>query len=322
MDIDQFLDKELQEDKSAPIEQTKTPESGPDKNFESEKDDVKQYFDLWKKIAETKFEWNPELYSELDKAAAKVKNSLSSSLLTVDSKKIAIKRLIGKALRELRNKNYEAATRIYSDISDIRNKFPDFLLEEKKEINKEIFKLYETLHDEVDSKFIGDFKVSMGKINGLIRDAFSSLEIDPGKSKNFYEKALDIYKELPNGFMSQKLELGKQLLILYKDLSIQTQIGQLQKRLSKGTEFKHVSSDDRLMKLSQIIKKRHTEKSPLLSQNPTLIPGLIERKLTRAKINLQKGLYLEAKKNINAILKVDPGNTEAHELWNSLPIEY
>jgi uncharacterized protein HemY len=53
-----------------------------------------------------------------------------------------------------------------------------------------------------------------------------------------------------------------------------------------------------------------------------LLNRLVSRKLERAKINLERGLYLEAKKNIDSILKVDPNNTEAKQLLNTVPSGY
>jgi len=320
MEIDEFLDRELQVEKKEDVEKK------PD-HIEISKertDDVEHYFKLWEKVSEAKFEWDHNIYSELDKAGVRVKDNLDKSMIIVEGEKTAIKRLIGRAIKELKHDNYNTATELYSEISDIRNKFPNFLLEEKKEINKDIFHLYEKLHNQIDLKFINDFKESIETINNFIRDAFSHLHFDIDKSKNFYGKALEIYKDLPNGFMSQKLELGKQLLTLYKDLSVQTQIENLQKQLSKGSSYKYVSHDDRLKRLSQIIKKDHIERAPTTpeKQSKTLLHRLIERKLDRAKVNLEKGLYLEAKKNIDAILKVDPDNLEAKELLNSVPVEY
>ena len=347
MDIDEFLDIEIQakkEDIEKDVSSQEIKEEGIEKETTSklkkekiteepissqpikDEDSIKRYFDLWSKVSEAKFKWDNDLYNEVDKAADRVKEELSKSLLTIEREKNAIKRLISKAFAELRHNNYEAATKLYSQISDMRNKFPDYFLEEKKDLNRDIFQLYKKLHDQIDSKFIIDFKESIEKINNSIRDSFSNLDIDIDKAKNFYEKSLEHYKDLPNGFLPQKLELGKQLLTLYKDLSVQTQIENLQSQLSKKAEgYKYISSDDRLKRLSEIIKHSHIEKSRILmpeKQGKTLLPRLIERKLDRARVNLKKGLYLEAKKNIEAILKVDPENEEAKELLNTMPVEY
>ena len=56
--------------------------------------------------------------------------------------------------------------------------------------------------------------------------------------------------------------------------------------------------------------------------NETLLPRLVARKLDRAKINLKKGLYLEAKNDLDSVLKVDPENTEAKQMLNNIPLEY
>ena len=61
---------------------------------------------------------------------------------------------------------------------------------------------------------------------------------------------------------------------------------------------------------------------PIRPGSNTLLSGLVGRKLDRAKINMKKGLFLEAKKNVDAILKVDPDNEEANEILNSIPAEY
>ncbi|MCH8329373.1 MAG: hypothetical protein IIB81_03190, partial [Nanoarchaeota archaeon] len=159
-------------------------------------------------------------------------------------------------------------------------------------------------------------------------------------AKNFYESAFEVYRTLPNGFLAQKLELGDGLLALYKELSLHSQIkklqGQLAKKSTQGYKFR--SSNDNLKIMSEIIKDKVERSEERLSKfsdlgaisvqeeqrvhNKTLLTRLIARKLDRAKINLKKGLNLEAKKNINAILKVDPDNAEAKQLLDSLPVEY
>jgi len=162
-------------------------------------------------------------------------------------------------------------------------------------------------------------------------------KIEP--AKDFYEKALETYKNLPNGFLEQKLELGKGLLELYKELSIHVQIKNLQQQLDKKSleGHKFVDSGANLRLLSEIIesKVKKSEGDSAFSylkaisaeerhhiHNKALISKLVARKLDRARINLKKGLNLEAKKNINAILKVDPENAEAKQLLDSMPIEY
>ena len=114
MDIDDFLDKELTEgieEKPKIIETTK-----------EEKDIIKQYFNLWDKVSETKFNWDNEIYSELDKSAKKVKEELNKLSSKIGGQKNVIKRLIGRATEELEKKDYEAATKITFLIFFLRRK--------------------------------------------------------------------------------------------------------------------------------------------------------------------------------------------------------
>jgi len=336
MDIDEFLDKEIQGEKKedtgeadsqasieGPSASDATEESAEETvvSQATETDAIKHYIQLWNKVSEVKFKWDSKLYDDLNKEGDKVKGELDRSLSTVEGQKKAIKRLIGKAISELENRNYEAATKLYSEISNMRNNLPAYFLEEKKELNREVFLLYEKLHDKIDSRFINDFKESIVKVHNFIKDSFSSLAMrDMEKAKIFYEKALGIYKDLPNGFLSEKMKLGDDMLKLYKDLSIQAQIKDLQQHLSKEA----ISGDDKTGHLSEIIKKRNLERKK--TENPgihskTLLPRLIARKFDRAKISLKKGLYSEAKRNIEAILKVDPENIEAKQMLSSIPAQ-
>ena len=117
MDVDEFLDKEIQaekkedtEEKPVAIEVTK-----------EDKDTIKHYFELWSKISEEKFKWDSVLYAELNKSAEKVREKLDNLLPMVKREKDIIKQLIGKAFNDLERGKYESATRLYSEISDMRN---------------------------------------------------------------------------------------------------------------------------------------------------------------------------------------------------------
>jgi tetratricopeptide (TPR) repeat protein len=318
MDIDEFLDKELKKEKDHKQEK--------DEVSSDKKDSVDQFFELWNRILKTKFKWDDKLYTDISTTGEKVKRELDNIILAVGRQKKAIKRLIGKALDEIENKNYDTATKIYSEVSDMRKKIPEFMLEEKKELSGEIFSLYAKLHNNIDAKFVKDFKISLLEIEKLIEGSNSAMESgDLEKSKVIYVKALEGYKALPKGFLQKKIDLGSNLLGLYKELSIRTQIYELQDQLSSGS-FSYASAD-RLRKLSEIVKSKNlpTARATISSQghipSKTLLSSLISRKLERARINLEKGSYDEARKNLQAVLNVDPRNSEAKELLNKIPVK-
>jgi len=354
MDIDEFLDKEVQAEKKEDVVQPEatqdTKEEEPSSTHEAKEDSVeeaspieatkedefiKNYSELWNKVSEAKYIWDSNLFAELNKATNKIKEKLNILSTTLDRKKNRIKDLIEQANGELKNENHEKALRIYTEIADMKNSLPNFLLEEKRGFNNEIFQLYGKLHDEVDTKFINNFKDSIAIVDRLARNSFSSLDTgDIEASKHFYEKAIKVYKDLPNGFLPQKIGLGNQLLKLYKDLSIHTQIKNLQQQLAKKSirVYKNINSDRSLSLLAKIIrnKVKASEISSLHNlraiprekhsiHNKILLPRLVARKLDRAKINLNRGLHLEAKKNLEAVLRVDPNNVEAKQMLNNIP---
>src|SRR3990167_5211643 len=223
MDIDEFLNKELQSEEGQEVKEKK-PEV--EEVSSANKGNVKRFLELWGKISEAKFKWDEKIYKEVNDAGESVKKELESITLTVGRQKKAIKRLIGKALSEIENKSYDAAARLYSEISDMRDKIPEFMLEEKKDLNNEIFVLYEKLHNSIDAKFIKDLKASLLEVDSFINDSGSAMGTgDIEKSK-----------------------------ALYKELSIRTQIYGLQEQLGIGS-FSYANAD-RLRKLSEMVRGR------------------------------------------------------------------
>lgn len=342
MEIDEFLDKEMQSEKVQEVKE-KVAEKAAEKPVMEEKKpeveevssvnkgSVKRFLELWVKISEAKLKWDEKIYKEINDAGESVKKELESITLVVGRQKKSVKRLIGKALSEIENKNYDTAAKLYSEISDMRDKIPEFMLEEKKELNNEIFALYEKLHNNIDAKFINDFKASLLEVDKLINDSSSAMSSgDIEKSRVLYEKAMESYRALPNGFLQKKIELGSKLLGLYKELSIRTQIYELQEQLGIG-RFSYASAD-RLRKLSEMVKGRESTYGKSLIEgaaineqhvpSKALLNSLIARKLERARINMEKELYEDARKNLDAVLKVDPRNLEAKELLSKIPIKH
>ena len=347
MDIDKFLDKELKEqidtevkaefgDKLSPAQ---VPEQAPELTEKGEvkyEGSINQFFGLWDKISELKLKWDPNLYDELKGTAEKAKQELYKASINFERQKKDIKHLIGKALDEIDKKDYDSAKKHFDEVSGMLEKLPDFLMDQKKEIGREIFALSQKLHEGMDRKFTSDFWGSALKIENFLKDAllcFNAANLE--KAKVLYEKALEEYKGLPKGFTQKKLELGSNLLKLYKELSIQMQINELQQQLSiSGSSYKGIDGYERLKQISDITSAKNPilnatlpgnfklapAASMALSSDRALLNRLILRKLDRARVNLKKDLYAEAKRNLEAVLRVDPENKEAKKLLGSVPI--
>lgn len=335
MDIDDFLDKEASTEQKEEIGEEAPPfkyikkeipaeaDAGAEEGFSSLE---KRYLSLWSSVSKEKFLWNNELYKEISRLGNELGKTMEQLSLNIYSKKSMIKQLINRANKELENKNHEAALNLYSKLVDIRNKIPDVFIEEKKEVNSGIFRIYETLHELVDEKFINNFKDSIIRVDTLIRNSFLSIEngaIEP--AEKFYEEALEMYKNLPNGLLLQRIKLGNSLLALYKELSIHTQIKILQGQLNHGKTnraYKHPGEHgNQLERLSEITEHNRKKQGSKIPHNHSenLLSKLIKRKLERAGINLQKGFYVDAKKNAESVLKLDPNNNHAKKILAKMP---
>ncbi len=347
MDIDEFLDKELKEqidtevkskfgDDASPALPTELAPELPQKEEVKYEGSITQFFGLWDKIYELKLKWDPKLYDELRGMEEKAKQELYKSSINFERQKKDIKHLIGKALDEIDKKDYDASKKLYDEISSMLEKLPDFLMEQKKELEKEMFSLSQKLHEGIDRKFTSDFSGAVVKIENFMKDAFLSFDAaDLERSKILHEKALAEYRALPKGFTQKKIELGESLLKLYKDLSIQMQINELQQQLSiTGRGYKGISGYERLKQLSDEAAKNPILNASLpenfklapaagmaLSSDRALLNRLILRKLDRARVNLKKEHYTEAKRNLESVLRVDPENREAKKLLGGIPMK-
>ena len=75
MDIDEFLDKEIQvkEEEKPALILTTNEENGA----------IKHYFELWNKVSDAKFKWDNNIYVELNKTTKKVKEKLDETRIKV-----------------------------------------------------------------------------------------------------------------------------------------------------------------------------------------------------------------------------------------------
>jgi hypothetical protein len=336
MDIEEFLDKEMQIETKEKL----ADDAVAIQLADEEKGDIDHYSELWSRISRLNYKWDDTLYTQLGKLGVEIRQKLAKLLAAVDSDKKTIRQLIQKASIEIDSNNFESATKLYSEIVDMRNNFPDFFIEDKRQLNTEIVRLYEKLHDRIDSKFVSDFNESVARIDSLTRDSFSNLKqggVDA--AKRLYLEAISSFNSLPKGFMSQKIAMGDKLLELYKYLSVQMEIASLQKILSaQNIDMNTYSaSNTKLKELSSLINTKVEGPKPTTVLSSPPVPPvpqkqgfdttafsnrIIARKLDRAKENLRAGLYLQAKKDIQSVLTLDPDNAEAKQMAGSIPRGY
>jgi hypothetical protein len=330
MDIDDFLEKESQEGAK-----NEDMEEEPQNDKKEAANDVlgTNYFGLWKKVAEKGIIWDEGLYDKISGEAAKAKDVIEKASLEAKQKVNSLKEDIEKAEAIIEKNDLEGASEVYARIVKIRDRISNLFLEDKKELNKRISAFYAELQNRIDSKLILQTREIMRKLEDTIKDSASDFQKgNIENAKKIFKQALQRFNSLPDLFLMEKIKLGSILLALYKDLSIHHQISMLQKQLEPGKPGKnddYSETIDSFAKLSSlathapqkknsraaISKLRHIAGS---RHRTVLLSRLIDRKLDRAKIQIAKGFFLDAKKNIESVLTLDADNREARKMLAKL----
>lgn len=368
MDIDEFLDREI---KGAGIS-IKRPESGykdimfehPDINDDANKlfktDDffskIKQaldkkdfntanklHFDNWMKLSQ-KTGWNQKLHDDLIKSGIEIKSALNKVRYDLNKKKYLADNLFNRANENLKNGNYQAALSQYSELIEIHKEIPEFLFDEKRLMHNKVLRLYMELKEKIDMIFLDKFNSSFKQIKQLILNSRQNLkkrEFDYGK--NIYLDILKLYTNMPAGFISEKIDLGKEILDLYKEISISLEIKSLKGNLSMEKNNDHLEYQHRLGSLNKI---GESYQNKIFSKNPNvnykinksknnnaikelkglnkfggnsdLKQSLVKRRLERGKLKTKRGLDNEAKRDFESALRLDPNNDEAKKFLSKI----
>ncbi|MBI2653910.1 hypothetical protein HYX02_03800 [Candidatus Woesearchaeota archaeon] len=303
MDIDEFLDRELsdlglQTGKSEK-EAIEIPEfeGAPEQHslFENikaslSKGNLKQaeqsYLQLWHALMQQKLKWNKELYGQLLILGRQLSSVLSQALSDVKRKSMQINELISSARASFKEGKREMPLKLYSEIQAIFNSIPNVFFEEKRMLEQQISDFYKELKNTTDSELIRKVASLMHEISQLIdKTNFAIQANDMANAVYNYNKCIQLYNQVPEGFFMQRNSVGMKILEIYKNLSIYNEISELQSQL----------------------RQQHVRQSAL----PQETSSLSSIKKERAKKNLQKGFYNEAAKEIGEALQLDPNDAEA-----------
>jgi len=326
MDIDEFLDRELsdlglQTDKTE--RQTiglsdidSQAESSP--LFESIKANLSKgnleeaeeaYVQLWHLLVEQKLKWNKELYDQLSVLSRQFSSALSYSYAEVKRKADHIYELISRAKAAIKEGKKELPFKLYSEIEGINNTIPNVFFEEKKIISEQIMNFYQELRNATDSELIKRVAILIQEITHLMDKANNSIRAnDMINAIVNYNKCIDLYNQIPEGFLKHKNSIGMRLLDIYKSLSIYTEISTLQKQYSeRAAQAQQQFPSPSMAQTAQIPAQNASSKSAMLSA-----------KKERAKMNIKKGFYNEAANDIQEALQLEPADAEAKAIHAKL----
>lgn len=363
MDIDEFLDRELADlgletgrtEKPATFELPQFKEDfEPSSLFDNIKANLgkgnfelaeQSYTQLWHILMQQKLKWNKDLYEQLAILSRQFSSILIYASNEVKKKANQIYDLINRARASLKEGKKELSFKLYAEIETINNSIPNIFFEEKKLIQEQITNFYKELKYTTDNELLKRVSALLQDINQLIDNMNASISRhDMTNAVVNYNKCLELYNQIPEGFLRHKNSAGVRLLDIYKVLSINTEISNLQKQLSSskmGFSITPVMPDANLRYGAQLTKKITREPSRALNlraakqqlqfQQPQVASPkpakavqlnasdldtstkskLLKTKKERAKKSIEKGFYNEASKSIEEALQIEPKDAEA-----------
>lgn len=316
MDIDEFLDRELSDlglltDKAEQIELPEFKEQQASPLFENIKANLSKgaleqaeqaYVQLWHILIQQKLKWNKELYEQLLVLSRQFSSALNYAYGELKRKAEHINELISRARAALKEGRKELPFKLYSEIEEINNSIPDVFFEEKKIMQEQIMDFYKELRNTTDNELVKRVYSLIQEINQLIDKI--NLAIRANDMTNAivnYNKCMELYNQIPEGFLRQKNSAGMRLLEIYKTLSIYNEISSLQKQLNQ-------LPIQQPLQFQQQVQADVQQKGQMSSSAKIM---LLAAKKERAKKNIEKGFYNEAAKDIQEALQLEPNDAEA-----------
>ncbi len=353
MDIDEFIDRELSEldldtskaEKSEFLSAKKADSSSlTGIRADLKKGNLEQaeqsYVELWQQLMQQKLKWNKELYEQLTNVSRQFSSMLTESYNEMKKKSAHVSELIARARNAIREGKKDMAFRLYSDVQEISNSIPNVFFEDKKAIQDQIMSFYKELASTTDAELVKKVSSLMQEINQSIEKISSFMKSDDiANAAASYVKCVELYNQVPEGFLMSKNPAGLKLLEIYRNLGISMEISNLQKQLGQTAQFQQFASMPIPASKPQLVRetyekqdirpkafakletpkkefkeeKSYIEKS-LNNKNIETNSMLLNRKVERAKKNIKKGFYNEALKDVEEALQMEPNDVEARAL--------
>lgn len=358
MDIDEFLDRELADlitdaDKAEkPKRQDLLMPKSSEIDFENLKysgrgslDNAEQsYHKLWDSLRQQKLKWNPELYDHLMVLSRQFSSLLNNSYNEAKNKSVKISELIARARAALREGRRDVPYKLYSEMQALANSIPNVFFEDKKAAQDQLLDFYKELTNTTDSELIKKVAGLMLQVNQLIGKISSSIESnDIANAAADFDKCIELYSQVPEGFLVAKNPAGIKLLDIYKSLSIYSEISNLQRQLSTQTatiakppalriavpktmpqpviNYQKYAYPRRPEKkvYAKIEKSKSIPETIQSNQQKEIAQAtpkseLLRKRVQHAKRNIKKGFYNEAWKDLEEALRIEPTDVESKVL--------
>jgi hypothetical protein len=235
--------------------------------------------------------------------------------------------LISRGRISMKEGKKDMPLKIYAQIQEISNSIPNVFFEEKRKVQEQVMDYYGEITSASDTELVKKVEALAQEVAQLIdKIIFYMKSNDLANASSSYDKCLQIYNQIPEGFMLSKSRAGIRLLDIYKNLSIQMQIANLQKQLGQPQvrQFPIPQMPQPKIRYQKPVEQKYyAPTSPVAFQETQQKKpmkesyskqSMLEKKREQAKKNIKKGFYNEAWKNTEEALQIDPRDVEAKAL--------
>lgn len=348
MDVDEFLDRELVDLGLEPDNDEKEVRRKPSGSVGAQlglkdiktrgnaslEDAEQTYMSLWSLLAQNRLKWDKELYDQVYSMNRNFSSSLIQSYEEAKKKKNMVMDMIARGRNAVKYGKKDIPLKIYAQIQEIVNSIPNIFFEEKKSAQEQVLGYYREITSANDAELISKVYSIAQQVSQLLDSINSAMaSSDLASASSNYGKCLELFNQIPGGFLMVKNAAGARLLDVYKKLSIQSEISVLQGHLGNPAQspiqpyraFSARVAEPRITQPKAYYKKpphyaatpkkeikKDASKETAKQENPQAV--LIRKKVESAKRNIKKGFYNEAWKDTDEALQINPKDVESKAL--------
>lgn len=142
------------------------------------------------------------------------------ALARLEHKKKDVANLMAEAHAAIVTGEFDKAKQTYEKLYDEFNKVPTMFLEKMNQIEDDLIKLNNEIVVKLENKLQEDMSSKEAEILKLLKEAYTELKLnDFDKANEIYNKIKILYKNLPQGFFAEKINLTKKVLSFYENLN-------------------------------------------------------------------------------------------------------
>ncbi len=331
MDIDQFLEREISgidlEQSSPASKYEKRPEVLESELAQpssiSNLDQAEQEYNTqWQSILGHQLTWDKEAYQSLFNLASNLSGTLAMAFEDAEKKRNSIQSLITQARVFLKEGKLENASKLLGEIESSHASIPNAFFEEKRILGDGIKLFARDLKNATDSDISKRAYSLIQQSGQFVVSAEKALHANDIRSAGLnYLKSLEIFNQIPEGFIIQKSPLGARLLQLYRNVTISMEISHLQMQLTPIAVQQQKPQAQPASRISVEQSKEHGNQKPqaqpaqpkfqISSQHAQQRPRIEQRqmRLSRARIRSRAKLTKPAEKpSENPAAPINPIN--------------